>query len=494
MKQSPQTRTVFSTFLMVFFISTIILFGIMEFRHTNNIIKDYQTSIQQVAVNKTNLYLDGLKTITINTAKKIENKPPTNKQDLKNFISSDYQITDLYIVSRNGTIELSTSREKTNHTINTLIKKGENLKDYKVVFSDIHWDSSSGFQIVSMAIPLQHGDSAGKLLVLSFRLDQYQNEMLQVFMNNNYKVAVFDNSGKEVIWPFEKINAATFDPQQENIYYQNLKYHIQSAHIDQIPWKMYFFFKTNNFELFRAITILILVFALYICLYELLVEFWGVNSAKTYFENIDFAIFNQINEGVIIANNSGQIIFANETAHLMFADRKNTLRNVKIKEVLGNLDKPYEGNEKPFTLTLKIADKLLKAIHSPIIKNNKILGSLTVIRTNVKADNISKQVLDKLVDPIPQGVMFIDKNHELAMANLMAKCYFNNLVIGTGIDVINRELAAFIYNNIDSGVLKRIELSNGLICEISPIYDDDHIYVGTLVILINNTQNDNACI
>ncbi|MEW6063903.1 MAG: PAS domain-containing protein [Bacillota bacterium] len=486
MKKSPQIKTAFPTFATIFFISIFILFGIMEFRHTKNLINQYETGIKQITIKKTEVFQDNLKTVTVNIAKKLENEPETERL-FKQIVSFDYRMTNLYLLKEDGTILTSASQNSQDPDIAKFVRQPTQLGNYQVLVSGVHVDSLSKLEVITMIVPLQKKFEDQKIfLAVNFRLDQYQNEIIQESMNQNFRIAVFDPSGNPVIWPFEKIKANAFDPQQETFYYDTLRYNIVASDAGYSPWRLYFFFEANNFELYRAIAILFLVFALYICLYELLVEFWGVNTAKTYFENIDFAIFNQINEGVIIANNSGRIIFANETAHHIFADRKDTLRNIKLKEIFGNTDDFQGENERATTLTLKFRDKLLKVIHSPIIKNNKILGSLSVIRTDVKEETVYHQVLNKLLEALSQGIIFVDKNHEIYLANFMAKCYLKNLIPGTSIEVIDRELATFIYNNIDSGITKRIELSRGLACEVTPVYDDDGIYVGTLVVLQND--------
>ncbi|PHJ36797.1 hypothetical protein P378_20265 [Desulforamulus profundi] len=52
MKKSPQIKTAFPTFATIFFISIFILFGIMEFRHTKNLINQYETGIKQITIKK----------------------------------------------------------------------------------------------------------------------------------------------------------------------------------------------------------------------------------------------------------------------------------------------------------------------------------------------------------------------------------------------------------------------------------------------------------
>jgi PAS domain-containing protein len=355
----------------------------------------------------------------------------------------------------------------------------------RVTISGVHNDPFSHLRIVSAVVVAKDAT-----LVIDFRIEQYQKEIMQEFINENYKIAVFDGSDYPVYWPFDKEKLDGFKKGQSRFYDQRENYNVVVSSAGQTPWQLYFFFKENNFETFRTITILFLVFALYCCFYQLLVELLGVNSAKTYFENIDFAIFNQINEGVILTNNAGRVVFANNAAHEIFSDRKSSLLNIQLKEILGNIEDTPDGGEKPRTLTVKMSDKFLETIHSPIVKKGKKLGSLTVIRLNVKEERTFRIALNKLMEIIPEGAVFVDKNHEVAAANLMAKCYLGNLDRGAGIDVVDPVLADFIYENIGSGPVKRMEISDGLLCEIAPVYDDDGVYAGTLVLLLINNTSD----
>ncbi len=479
MVTSPQNKTIFPTFVMAVFISVFILFGIMEFRHTKAVINRYEAGIMQLAVNRTEDFQENLKTVAISIAKKVE-----KQQDIKELKSQvgfvDSRLTDLYIVKADGTILDTTSASKQDQFISRLAKQAARLENNQVMFSGVHLDDAARLEVITLLVPLSGQDA---FLAANFRLDQYKNEINQLFASKNYRIAVFDSAGNPLVWPFEGSGAEAWDAGQDIFYYDKVKYNVVTAEQRDNSWKVYFFFEPNNFELYRAITVMLLVFALYICLYELLVEFWGVNEAKTYFENIDFAIFNQIHEGVIIANNSGRIIFANEAAHQIFADRKSTLRNIRLKEVLGNnydLPGDMEGTT---TITINSRNKLFKAIHSPIIKNNKILGSLTVLRSDSKEADIFRQVLDKLMDVLPQGIIFVNRDHEVALANLMARCYLSNVSPGSSIEVVDRELADFIYKEIDARTTKRVELVTGLVCEVTPVYDDDGIYAGTLVVI-----------
>ena len=161
------------------------------------------------------------------------------------------------------------------------------------------------------------------------------------------------------------------------------------------------------------------------------------------------------------------------------------MNDIELKEILGGIEDAHQEGQGASTFTLKLPDKLLEAFHSPIIKKGKKLGSLTVIRVNVKGERTFKNVLQRLFEIIPEGAVFVDKNHEVAYANLMAKCYLGSLEKGTGIDVVDPGLAAFIYENIGSRSVQRMELPGcHLLSEIASVYDDDGVYAGTLVVIL----------
>lgn len=481
--------------IAVFFLSIIIVFGVMEFRFIKNVLINYEISIKKIVVNKTSLFMNDMKAVAENAAKKIQDQDDSINNKLKTIASYDHRITNVYVIKNDGTIIYSLSDRGRPGLISPAIMDvlQENGRE-KVAISGVHNDPFSHLKIVSAAVPLEGaGGGPGTALVLDFRIDQYQKEIMQEFLNENYKVAVFDGSGYPVYWPFDREKLDGFKKSQVKFYDNREQYNVTGGEIGQTPWQLYFFLKENNFETFRTITILILVFALYCCLYQLLVEILGVNRARTYFENIDLAIFNQINEGIIITNNSGKIVFANNAAHNIFAERKSSLVNIQLKEILGNIEELHDTRDKSCMLTLKMSERLMETIHSPIIKEGKKLGSLTVIRVNVKEEKTYGMAFARLLEIIPEGVMFVDKNHEVAAANFMARCYLGNMEKGTSIDVVNPSLAEFIYDNISSLSVRRMELSpHNILCEIAPVYDDDGVYAGTLVVLLT-AGDEKAC-
>jgi transcriptional regulator with PAS, ATPase and Fis domain len=323
--------------------------------------------------------------------------------------------------------------------------------------------------------------------VLDFRIDDYQKEIIEEFSTTDFKIAVFDSKNTPIIWPFAEEYLVNFSLTEDKFYLKNEQYLVVDNKVGSTNWRVFLFKKDTKFEQYRAITIILLVFALYYCIYQLLVELWGVNSAKSYFDNIDFAILNQINEGIIISNNAGMIVFANKAAHEIFSERKNTLINVKLKEIMGHIEDFPNKETDTQTLLLKTSDKIWEAIHSPIIKNGKKLGALSVIRVNASEQQSYKHVFSKLLQTIPEGIIYVDENNIIVTANLMAKCYLGSLDRGKSIESLDSELANAIRKNINTQSFSRVEIkAHNFWCDIAPVYDHDGVYIGSLIVLLNN--------
>ncbi len=483
MKSSPGAKSNLPLYILLILSSIFLIIGIVEFRFLKDTLSSYGSSIQQIAINKISFFLNDLKAVTINAAKKVEMESGDVDEILKAAADYDNRITGVYLAAADGTVLHASNGDTDNRFVAQFVNKAAGKKtDAKVIFSGIHQDAASQLAVISAAALLPDN----RAVVLNYRLDYYQQELLKEFDNENYKLAVFDDSGSPVVWPFQHESLENFHHTQEKFYSGGKEYRILAAKIEQPKWQVYLFQQDNNFETLRAITIIFLIFALYYCLYQLLVEFWGINTAKTYFDNIDFAIFNQINEGVLLTNNAGVIIFANQAAHQIFAERKQNLRGVKLKELIGHVAEAGVES-KSQSITLKTTDKLLAVIHSPIIKKGKKLGALSVIRVSDEQEKIFGHAFNKLVEVVPEGVIYVDKNNEIAAANLMANYYLGNLDYGKNIATVDSQLAEFIRDNLDSRAVNRIALTaHNVICDIAPVHDSDGVYVGTLIMLTDN--------
>lgn len=78
-------------FIGVFFLSIIIVLGIVEFGFLKNILVNYEDNIKQVAINKTTLLLNDIKSISEKSVKSLE--PQDHKFEASVKAISDYDHT-----------------------------------------------------------------------------------------------------------------------------------------------------------------------------------------------------------------------------------------------------------------------------------------------------------------------------------------------------------------------------------------------------------------
>ncbi|NHM26534.1 PAS domain-containing protein [Desulfofundulus sp. TPOSR] len=471
MKKYLEANSVLFMFIALFFLSVITALFIMEFRFLKGIMTQYEDSIRQVAVNKTNLFFNDLRAATEGAARQLARWQEDRNRALGKLFAFDSRITGAYIINASGRITHGTPDP------HLKVMAGQVLQLTGTSILGVH-NNGTGQVVVTVVTHLD-----GEWLALDYRINDFQQEMIQEFLGSICKVAVFDQNNFPVVWPFEPEKLDQFTGREEK-FHLDMPYDVSSVQLEQPPWKLYFFQQENNFDTYRIITIMFLLFALYCCLYQLVVELWRVNSARSYFENIDFTIFNYINEGVIISNNAGRIIFANMAAHEVFSGRKTILKDMPLKELLGHIGDTCDGKNKYGTLTLKMSDRLLEAIHSPLIKKGKVLGAITVLGSGGKEEKTCRNFLSKLIESLPLGVVHVDRNHKVVQANLMARCYLGSVEQGMSIDGVDPELAGFIYRNMGSSSIKPVLLaSRNLIAEVIYIYDEDGNYDGALVIV-----------
>jgi len=477
MKKNLTTNNAWIMFIALFVLSIITILFITEFRYLKDIMIDYEGTIRQVAVNKTNLFLGDLQTSAESASRKLSAQNKNKDAALKEVFSIDHRITGAAILDTGGQVVSQATDGYSDYPPLSGKAWEEKPKQGTSILGN---HQGNGTQlVVTVVTPF-----GKEWLALDYSITDFQQQLTQEFIGNTYRVAVFDNHNHAVVWPFEHTLLNKFTGQEEKFFANQLQYNVSSLDVRETPWKLYFFMRDNNFDTYRIITIMFLLFALYCCLYQFIVELWGVNSANSYFENIDFTIFNYINEGVIISNNAGRVIFANKSAHEIFATKRGPLKGLKIKDFLGHIGDTRDEQNKYGTLTLKTADHLLQAIHSPIIKKGKVLGALTVVGENSNEEGTCGHALSRLMEVLPQGVVFVDRNHKVLQANLMARYYLGSLDTGMSIDAVDPELAGFIYRNMGSRSFKRVQLTSlNLIGEVVFVYDDDGVYAGTLVML-----------
>jgi len=463
--------------IAIFILSFITLFLIVEFRFLNQTIQEYEAGIQKIAVNKTDGFIDELKLFTENWAQKIELQKNTTA--IKNIADSDNKIRNAYLLdSRGYVIKALNGKENYRFTNKDLVKQTQ--QSNKSYISTGSTANTTGYLLVSAPLSIEEKEVS---LIIEFSINQFKQEIFQEFLQPNYKVALFDKEGRASVWPFDSNELGRLNPKNVKKFTSgDIKYTIKKTAIAGTSLQLFFFAKDNNFDTYRIVTIMFLLFALYFCIYQFLVEFWQANSAKSYFDNIDFDILNHLKEGIMITNKFNRIIFANKAAHDFFPEKEITFKKTNLKEILGHIG----ASNKKFTL--KKSDKSLEIIRSPIFKNGKILGSLAVISESVAKERLCALMFSKLIEILEDGVIFVTQENKIDTANMMAQYYLGKVEKGMNINDINSELAASIHEHNGASV-RRITLpAINLVCEIIPVYNESGMQAGTLVFLKNPSK------
>ncbi|MEW6275850.1 MAG: PAS domain-containing protein [Bacillota bacterium] len=482
MKKSLEINSALFMFIALFFLSAMTLLFMLEFRFSRGIMTDYEESLRRAAVNKTNLFFNNLRAGAEGAARELSRRPEDRDAVLAKMFTFDSRITGAYILDSGGKILSGVPDRRLEITEKWFLLRRET----SVLGVP---GNGAGQMAVAVVTPLREEE----WLALGYNITGFQQEILQEFPGDTCKVALFDQNNYPVIWPFSPEKLDQFTGREEKFHLDGMRYDVSAVKVGQPPWDLYFFLRENNFDTYRMITIMFLLFALYCCLYQFLVELWRVNSARSYFENIDFTIFDYLHEGVIISNNAGRIVFANQAAHEIFSERRAVLEGLPLKEILGYIENSGDEKSRYGTVTLKMSDRLLEAVHSPIVKKGKVLGALTVVGADGKEGKTCRSVLSKLIDALPLGVVHLDRNHKVVQANLMARWYLGSLETGMSIDEVDPELAGFIYRSMGSGSLKPVQLtSRDLPGEVVGVYTEDGTYAGALVLINGAPQNKQA--
>jgi hypothetical protein len=473
MERFNSKKKVLAYFAIIFFLTLIILFFVLEFRFIKRIMQENEQSIEHIVSTNTSLYIQDLKFFTGNVAKTINaGNDATVKQRLENIGRQDSRITNVMLTDERG------------YVLHALGGRGGKLEELgNIRGNDPYVFGVKGDNTVSrLGVAAPVGDDKGGTgyLVVIFNISDFSNNFILSYSTEKLKVALMDRRGYQVVWPFSRDSLARFNPGRETFKTGNVQYFVERLGINDSTLDLYFFIKQNNLDTYRIITIMFLLFTLYFLIYQFFVELLKANNINSYFENVDFNIFNNLKEGIIIANKFNKIVFANNVAHEIFAEKNIIFKKTELKEIIGNTS---VSDKK---VTLKKSDNLLEIISSPIFKNGKLLGSLVVISLSREKELLCSYALDKVIRFLQDGVIFVDKDNKVMVFNLMASYYLGNIRSEMDISDINSELASLLENSIGSTSLTRGRLFFGdILCEIAPIYDNDGFYSGAIIFLKN---------
>ena len=474
MAKFPGAKSVLPLFTVILFLSLITGFFVLQFRLLNRVVGEYESTLKETALRKIEVYVSEIRALAENAARRLERGQGSTDDLLQDIARQDQRITGAYLVRADGSIVDPAGARKDPYRLSQVLEHARAGETFI---------AGGDMGRISVGTPVYDANKQLQgVLVMELVITPFLQELTQEFFNENYKIALLDDGKQPVVWPFAAEQMGEFSAYQEKFYDRNVRYNVSTARVDDTSWQICYFLKDNNFDTHRIITIMFLLFALYFCIYEFLVGFLKASSINSYFEDVNFTIFNHLQEGIIICNKLNRIVFANEAAHRFFADRRPGLRGAALQDILGPTGGVVGGESKK--MVLKEADRVLEIVYSPIFKEGKILGSVVVIGLSSDQEKSAAPVLAQLFEISHDGLVYLDKNHHVAMANMMAKCYLGPLEKGMHISEVNSHLATAVYNNIGSRSLNKVEISlSGVTCEIAAVYDDNGLYAGTLVFL-----------
>ncbi|WP_027366069.1 transcriptional regulator [Desulfotruncus alcoholivorax] len=464
-------------FAIIFFLTLIILFFVLEFRYINRVVSENRDNIRQIVLSEVYSYMRDLQLLTEDAANFVEDENGPAIQSLRSVAGRDERITGVYLLDQTGKIISSFKGNEPGVHRGALAGSAQGIPYIFGVEKNGRLDQVGVAAVVS--------GQAGKLfLVLTYNVNDFVNQFILKYNTSQVKAGIMNQEGLPLVWPFDQAALANFSTGVETLKFQNERYAVSRADLENSSLDVYFFDRQSNFDAYRIITIMFLLFMLYFLIYQFIVELLNANNIQSYFENIDFNIFNHLKEGIIIANKFNRVVFANNVIHEIFAEKEIVLKKTSLKEITGPLDS-FESR-----LTLKKANNLLEIISAPIVKNGKLLGALVVVSLSHEKEKLCGRALDKIIELSPDGVVFVDKDGKVVTCNMMASYYLGNVKPDLNIDHVSTELAGLIENSIGSGSVTRENLSFGdIYCELAPLYDAGGFYAGTVVFLKDSSKS-----
>jgi len=463
---------------VIFFVLLIILFFVLEFRFLKKIMVEYEDNIQRIVLSETYSFMHELEFYTDTTAKRLSGEDSLRDRKLLGEIAAENpRVIDALYLNEHGYVR---------HSL-----RGPESYLYPVSgFKQAAPGSPFLFCIVErgrvdelcVASAVDSQSGADGYLLVTYRINDLQQKFILKYATQKLKIALVDNAGNPLVWPFAEDMITILAPDRDSFTADNVRYSIQQAELDKSNINVLFFHQDTHFDTYRIIAIMFLLFALYFLIYHFIVEFFKINNVNSYFENIDFNIFNHLQEGIIIANNAGRLVFANSEAYKIFAGKRIETGKTVLSELIG----PLEGQNG--RLTLKKSDDLLEIILSPIIKNGRQLGSLAVIGPDSEREKLCHNAMGRVFEHLVDGLVFVDRECKIVASNMMARYYLGNLQDGMNLGEINTELMALVEKHIGSSKPIREKLAwSDAPCELLPVFDGNGLYAGTIIFIKNET-------
>lgn len=466
---------------VIFLLVMIVLFFLFEFRFLKRIMVDYEDNIKRVVLNDIYSFMHDLEFYSVNSAKRFTGEEePAGVKLLEEIASLNPRVSDVKVLNEDGRVIRSLFNEPSSQYPVDVYKQEQTGPNRPYTFSVVDNDRVDE---LCVAVPLEAKGGTGGYLLINYGIHDLQHQFIMKYATEKLKVGLVDDQGYPLVWPFAEEQLDNFNPEWDSFTDGKVNYNLSRVDLANSGIDALFFFKDNNFDTYRIITIMFLLFALYFLIYHFIVEVINVNNINSYFDNIDFNIFNNLQEGIIIANKSNKVVFANNVAHRIFSGKKVVFGNTRLRDLIGPLDGPDAR------ISLKKSDSLLEIICSPIVKSGKRLGSLVVIGENMEREKLCHNAMDKVFEHLKDGVVFVDREGKIVASNMMARYFLGHMENGMKIDEVSTELADLLESNIGSNKAVRTRLTlSGTMGELLPVFDNNGIYAGTVIFFRNDAE------
>lgn len=460
---------------VIFFISLMIIFFVLEFRFLKNIMVDYENNIKRIVLGEMQSFQHELELYTDIVATRLTGDNSRDELMLADMASTNNRMVDIKILNKDGKV-LCSLREGEGYTYpREEFKQARQGRPYSFTISQ-----GGRVSEVAVAARLAEDLDPEHYLLVFYRINDLQHKFLMQYTTNKMKIALVDNNNRLVVWPFTTPGLTEFPADRTSYSAAGAQYDIQRTALAGSNLQVLFFFRDDHFDTYRIMVIMLLLFALYFLIYHFIVEAANINNVNSYFDDINFNVFNNLQEGIILTNNNGVLVFANNAVYQIFDGKKITPGKTALEDLIGPVD---EAGGK---MTLKKSDSLLDIIRSPIIKNGKMLGSLVVIGPDREWESLCQRAMGRVFEHLQDGLVFVDREGKIVACNMMARYYLGNLDDGMKIDEVSTELTSLVEKHIGSTHMVREKLTwSGVFCELLPVLDGNGLYAGTLIFIKN---------
>ena len=140
------------------------------------------------------------------------------------------------------------------------------------------------------------------------------------------------------------------------------------------------------------------------------------------------AIFNFTHNGIISVNLDSKIMSCNQAAEKMLKRQTEDLIGKELTDILPNsgIEKVLESGTKSFSQKVKYKDKTFLANRSPLYKDDKLDGAISVFQDISELEEVSKELnyvknlnkeLDAIIESVSDGIYITDGNGDTLRIN-----------------------------------------------------------------------------